>query len=178
MKGELNKNKEISSKLKKDLEKNILPPEYKIIDIVVNGRRIRANINKMLKIANAENRSEIIAAQNKASSNYQYFSRVDASLEDLVIRKEEDFELWLAKKMSVYEGKDASSEAAKKRLVMTDSEDEYKKRSSELNDLKYMKRQAEIAKKSLDKQISLIQSIGAMVRSDTSEPSPTSGQDY
>lgn len=166
-------------KIKKKLEKNILPDKYKIIDIIVDGRRVRADLNKWLIIANCENKSEVLAAQNRASSHYQYFARVESRLEDVIVEKEEIFDLWMAEKIyNIPDDKEYNSEAAKKRHVMINYRKKYLEYTKELRELRSFKRQAEIAKKTLDKQLVMLQSIGAMVRSDTHEAGSTSGEEY
>ena len=113
---------------------------------------------------------------NKAASHYHYFSRVELDLEELVTDKEEEFDLWMAEKMMRYtSNKDLNSEAAKKRQLMVDYKNSYETKNKEIRELKNFQRQAEIAKKALEKYMNLVSSIGAMVRSGNPESSPTSG---
>jgi hypothetical protein len=104
---------------------------------------------------------------------------VDADLDDFIDKKQEEFDLWMAQKIyKIPDAKEYNSEGAKKRYVVVNYRKEYTERTKELRDLRSFKRQAEIAKKALDRELTMLQSIGAMVRNSASEPGATSGEEY
>ena len=65
---------------------------------------------------------------------------------------------------------DENSEKAKERAVMSKYQEEYSSKKENLRLLSNYCRQADIAKKTIEKNISLIQSMGALLRSENQKP--------
>lgn len=158
-------------------KKTTLPNKYNILDIIVTGREIIVDIRKMMELNNMNNKAEIDAAMNKATSNYHYFSRVENDLEEILDDEESEFKIWMAIKKSEYEDKEYSSESAKERAVLVDYEKEYRKKKNELRQIASYKKQCSIAKKSLEKYIDIIRSINSSFKKNISDPFPTSESD-
>lgn len=178
MKGKIEDGK---SKIKESFEKKqsqIMPEEFEVIDLIVKGKKIIVNMKELLEIANCENKVEIINAMNKASTYYGYFGKVSVDLEDYFNQLEEDFSIWLASKMSEKIFENESSEKAKERKVAVMYQKEYEEKKSEIREIKKYFNYAEIAKKTIEKNIGLIQSIGAMVRNSAERPVNPGNDDF
>ncbi|MCK5632268.1 hypothetical protein KAH94_00805, partial [bacterium] len=162
-------------KNKKKKEKTVdLPDEYKILDIIIQGRRIVVNIQKMMELANVYNEAEVLSSMNKSCSNYHYFSRLEYKLEEFLIDEEENLKIWMVIKKSEYNSKEYSSEVAKERGVLFDYGEEYKKKTLKIKELKGFKSQCSIAKKSLERHIDMIKSINTTIREKKQDPGTTS----
>jgi len=162
MKSELGQNKK-TEKYDKML-KSVLPKEFNVLELVIHGKKVIADMKELMEIINTENKQEIISAMNKASTHYFYFSRICVDLEDRLNALQESFDIWMADKKTLIDDKYASSEKAKERLVIAENKRLYTERIKEIREVSRNFKYAEVAKKALEKNIGLIQSIGAMVR--------------
>ena len=145
---------------------NFLPEEFDTFSIKVRGEQISCNMRELLMIANTESKAEIISAMNRASPNYFYFSRLKIDLEEALASAEESFALWFSREKGTFEKE--SSEKARERRVMSMFPETYKKYQKIIKRLRRYLGYSKIASDSFDKSISLLQSIGAMVRKDES----------
>jgi len=155
--------------------KKLLPKEFDIFDIIVKGKRIIIDMRELLSISNVQNKQLIISSMNKVSSRCWYFGKVLSLLEEKCNSLEEDFKIWLSRKMT--EVTDESSEKAKERIVMVHHSGRYKDFKNEMRQYSLYKRQAEIAYKTLEKSIELIRSIGAMTREEGKNKQVDVGKD-
>jgi len=168
MKGKINRQTS-NAKSKIDQKfKQILPTDFKVVDIIVRGKRILADITKMMKVADCQSEELIKATMNKAASYYFYFGRVEIDLEDVLEEKKEAFEIWFASKTNALGTDD--SEKAKERAIISKHNLEYLKLKNEIRMLSSYCKQASIAKKALEKNMSMLQSIGAFLRKEIDKP--------
>jgi hypothetical protein len=153
------------SKKKKDLKKkleDILPPKFKILDLVVEGKKVILDMKRLLKVADCEDKLQVMKAMNQASSRLFYFGRCRTGIKEQLAALEEDFELWFDKMKIEFE--DETSEKAKERKARLENEDEYRKRKAEIRSLNFMRSQADLAYNTMDKFANMVQSMGAMIR--------------
>jgi len=169
--------KKLSDKKGKVVVTSEIPDEYKILNIIVNGRNIVLNIDNILTIANLHNESEVLNSMNKACSYYHSFSRIESDLQTLIIDCEKKFKIWMSIKKSEYNSKDFNSESAKERAVITDYEEDYLKKTNKIEKLKSYEKQCSIAKKAMEKHVDMIRSIGKIVHDQKSDPKNTSDSD-
>lgn len=136
--------------------------DLNVLKLIVKGKEVVINMKEIMELANCEDKLEIMGAMNKASSYYFYFGRIEADLKEVLDDAEENFEIWLAAKKSRYE--DEKNETARLRQVMVNHKELFKTKKEKVQRLRRYYAQASIAKKAIEKNINLIQSIGAMVR--------------
>jgi len=154
---------------------NSLIKELKDLSVVVENRNLKAdldiNIFDELLLNNPENPAEVVAKMNEMSSFFWYLGSAKVELEDKERTLIDDFNDWLETKKSRYDGnKEYNSEAAKERRVMVKFPKTYKKYKVSIRNCKYILRKIDVARKSYDKCISLLQSIGSMIRADLDVP--------
>jgi len=175
MRDKLSNKKNNSIDNKKNQMGDILPNDFNVVDIIVRGKKVLANVKSIMEISDCDDEAIVKSSLNKVASYYFYFGRVVGELEDELNEKQEDFDLWFASKMGKVGGGD--SEKAKERIAKTKYETVYREKNSELKKLSYYCKQADIAKKALEKSMSMMQSIGAFLRIEKSKPD-SAGNDF
>ena len=153
-----------SKKSSKKLTDKIMPREFSTLDIIVRGQEILVDMRELMEISNCDNKAEIVSAMNKAASYFFYFGRVRIDLKEALQKEQENFSIWFARKKHKFESE--KSEKARERRAMVKYRTEYAARKIKIMELTRYADYAKIARSSLEKNIGLIQSIGAMVRSD------------
>lgn len=159
-----------STAVQKEVAKQskMLPKDFEIVDILVKGRQVVVNLRELMELADCQNESIIKAAMNKSASYYFYFGRVEIELEEALSEAQEDFDIWLAQKTNALGNDD--SEKAKERSVMTKYEKEYTTKKGRIRQISSFSRQASIARKALERNMSMLQSIGAFLRKEIDRP--------
>lgn len=133
--------------------------------IEIGGYEI--NLFKEMTIANPQNPGEIVQKMSFVSPYFYSISLAKVELENERISLENNFEAWFSDLASGLLGdKDFKSESAKKDFIISKNKSRYQTFQSEIQEIKNREKKLESALKSLDKYISLLQSIGAMIRTE------------
>jgi len=162
VKGQIEKGTNITMTDKK--LKNLLPSNFRVLDIIVAGRKVICDMKELMRLANTDNPQEVTSALNKSTSRYYYFGRVTIDLDEEVDVANDDLEIFLAEKMSLSKYDKHGSDTAKRRKVIVDYQEKYLRLKKQIRVLTKFQKYAKLAKNSLEKNIDVLRSINSTIK--------------
>lgn len=152
-----------NKKILEDLKKNNL----QILEVEIGGNKIKLNVYEEIRLAVPDNPGEVIEKMNESPSNYWWLGSMKAELQKEIDDLELEFHLWLEKRKANYDGDKAyNSENAKERQVLVKYPKSYREYKQRINEKKYVLKKVDVARRAYESHISLLQSIGSMLRSE------------
>jgi hypothetical protein len=139
-----------------------LPRKYESLSVKFGKKKIEEDFTTLLRLEGLAP-GQIIRKMDEAPAIFFYWSNLKSNVDRTLTKAQDDYEYWYASKMLETTGKTLKDREYR---LIVENRKEWRNWKKRLRKLKLLKKKVDVAEKSIEKHITLLQSIGAMKRFD------------